>query len=101
MIHLRESKPVVDYCITKNEVNSINVLYSGTEAIPTGDIEISYNLVLNGGGRVKINSGFTPNGSKVYIFRNTFLDEVNVNKVTSTNGEFSFYDNVIVNETFF
>lgn len=82
-----------------NSGNSINLQYSDSHGIQSGDIEISYNLVTSGGGKVRINSNWTSNGRPVYIFRNTFMDEVEVMKVTSTNGSFRFYHNVIVNET--
>jgi len=82
-----------------NSRDSIGLQYSNSAGVNSGDIEISYNLVESGGGKVRINSNYTSSGYPVYIYRNTFLDEVDVNKVTSSNGEFSFYDNVIVNET--
>jgi hypothetical protein len=82
-----------------NATNSINFQYSNTGDINSGNIEISYNLVTSGGGKVRINSNSTSNGDPVYVFRNTFMDEVDVSKVTSTNGAFRFYNNVIVNET--
>ncbi|MDB4584480.1 right-handed parallel beta-helix repeat-containing protein [Draconibacterium sp.] len=82
-----------------NVANSINLQYSDTHGVLSGDIEISYNLVEAGGGKVRMNSNLTASGLPVYLFRNTFMDEVQVNKVTSINGLFSFSDNVIVNET--
>ena len=82
-----------------NPRNSINLQYSDSRGIQSGDIEISYNLVTRGGGRVRINSNYTSNGRPVYIFRNTFMDAVDVSKATSTNGPFHFHQNVIINET--
>ncbi len=85
------------YDNSDNDGNSINVQYSNSGGIQSGDIEISYNIVEAGGGKVRINSNYTAGGLPVYIFRNTFMDVVNVNKVTSNNGVFKFYDNVIIN----
>jgi len=82
-----------------NPSNSIIVQYYSTVATPSGDIEISHNLVETGGGKVRINSEQTTYGLPVYIFRNTFMDEVEQNRATSTNGIFSWTENVIVNET--
>lgn len=82
-----------------NPYNSINVQYASSNESQSGDIEISYNLVEAGGGTVRMNSNQTSSGRPVYIYRNTFLDEVNVLKVTSSNGPFYYYDNVIVNDT--
>lgn len=82
-----------------NSRNSINLQYSDSSGVLSGDIEVSYNLVEAGGGKVRMNSNLTARGLPVYLFRNTFMDEVEVNKVTSNNGVFSFSDNVIVNET--
>ena len=82
-----------------NPWHSINVLYSGSSGILSGDIEISYNLVETGGGKVDINNNQYGSGLPVYIFRNTFLDDVKQSRTTSSNGRFHWYENVIVNET--
>ncbi|WP_198264089.1 hypothetical protein [sulfur-oxidizing endosymbiont of Gigantopelta aegis] len=80
-----------------NPSNSINVqYYSGS--LGSGDIEISYNFVDVGGGRVRINSNQAASGGPMYMFRNTFLDEVQQNKVTVDNGQFYWYNNVIIND---
>ena len=82
-----------------NRTNSISVQYAGANGVNSGDMEISYNYVESGGGKVTINSNLTSIGMPVYIYRNTFLDEVMQNKVTSANGIFHWYHNVIVNNT--
>lgn len=84
---------------SSNSGNSISLQYSDTGALLSGDIEILYNLVNNGGGKVRINSNFTDNGLPVYTYRNTFVCEVEVNNAETTNGPFSFTENVIINET--
>jgi hypothetical protein len=83
-----------------NPRNSFNLLY-GTSGggVQSGDIEVSFNLVTRGGGKVRINSSYVSGGRPVHVFRNTFVGEVDVSKVTSSNGPFRFYNNVIVNET--
>lgn len=82
-----------------NPTYSINVQYAGAKGVNSGNIEISYNLVDAGGGMVNMNSALFSVGYPMYMFRNTFLDGILQNKVTSTNGMFYWYDNVIVNET--
>lgn len=84
-----------------NPRNSINLQYSNSSGIQSGNIEISYNLVESGGGTIRINSNQTDTGLPVYIFRNTFMDDAQQNRTTSTNGFFSWYENVIVNNTSF
>jgi hypothetical protein len=82
-----------------NSLNSINIMYGGSYGTP-GDYEVCYNLVVAGGGRVVINDqSYKASGFPVYVYRNTFMDEVLVKWVTSTNGPFEIRDNVIVNET--
>jgi hypothetical protein len=80
-----------------NALNSINLQYS-TAYGDYGDIEISYNLITAGGGKVLINNN-QPDGGPAYIYRNTIVEEVRMSRVTSTNGPFYFLNNVIVNET--
>ncbi len=82
-----------------NGVDSIGLQYSNTSGIKSGDIEISYNIVESGGGKVRINSNQTATGLPVYIFRNTFMDEAEQNLTTTSNGLFHWSNNVIVNET--
>ena len=82
-----------------NRRDSIGLQYSDTGGVLSGDIEISYNLVKAEGGKVRINSNQTASGLPVYIFRNTFMDEVQQNLTTSRNGHFYWYENVIINET--
>lgn len=84
-----------------NPWHSINITYSGSNGILSGDIEISFNLVKAGGGQIDINSNQFANGLPVYIFRNTFMDEARQARTTSTNGIFYWDKNVIVNETSF
>lgn len=72
--------------------------YVGDEDYPSGDIEIAYNLVHSGGGRVQINSNHASLGLPVHIFRNTFVADVVTYTATLENGPFRFYNNVIVNE---
>jgi hypothetical protein len=80
--------------LNNNNPTSINV-----QMYPlSGDIEISYNVVESGGGMVRINTTQNPTTLPVYISRNTFMDQVQMNRVTSTNGIFNFSDNVIINE---
>lgn len=80
-----------------NPQNSINVQYYRNSAAVSGNIEISYNYVAPGGGKVRINSQQESVGNPMYMFRNTFLDEVQQDRVSSTNGGFYWYGNVIVN----
>ena len=82
-----------------NSMDSISVQYSNGSGVNSGDIEISYNLVEAGGGQVTIDSNMTSVGGPMYMYRNTFLDKVTQNEVTSTNGPFYWTDNVIVNES--
>lgn len=82
-----------------NPINSINVQYYQSADAMTGDIEISYNFVDVGGGGVRINSNQTDTGLPMYMFRNTFLDSVKQERITTTNGNFYWYDNVIINES--
>ena len=84
-----------------NPRDSINVQYYKSKEAVSGDIEISYNVVDAGGGRVRINAQQEQLGNPIYIFRNTFMDAVQQNRVSSTNGLFKWYDNVIVNNTSF
>ena len=84
-----------------NRTNSISVQYAGSNGVNSGNMEISFNYVEKGGGKVTINSNLTSVGYPVYIYRNTFLDEAMQNKVTSSNGPFHWYHNVIVNDTSF
>jgi len=79
-----------------NPDDSIGLQYSDTGGILSGDIEISYNLI-NGGGRIRLNSNQTVTGKPVYVFRNTIIAEIGVAKVTATNGVFRISDNVIIN----
>ncbi len=83
----------------KNSQDSIGLQYSDSNGIQSGDIEISYNLVETGGGKLRINSNQMASGLPVYIFRNTFMDDVQQNRTTSSNGPFYWSKNVIVNET--
>lgn len=85
--------------MVNNSRDSINVQYYQSAEAVTGDIEISYNFVDAGGGRVRINANQTDTGLPMYMFRNTFLDDVQQGRVSSTNGNFYWYDNVIVNDT--
>ena len=71
-----------------NSTNSISVQYSGANGDNSEDMEISYNLVESGGGKVTINSNQTAVGNPVYIYRNTFISNVMQNKVTATHDLF-------------
>jgi hypothetical protein len=82
-----------------NPTNSINVQYAGAIGVDSGNMEISYNLVGFGGGLVKVNGNQAAVGNPMYMFRNTLLAGVLQNKVTTTNGPFHWYGNVILNET--
>jgi hypothetical protein len=81
-----------------NRSNSINVQYYGG-SVGSGDIEISYNFVDVGGGSVRVNTNQDASGGPMYMFRNTFLDDVQQNKVTLDNGQFYWYNNVIINDS--
>jgi hypothetical protein len=62
--------------LADNEQTSINLQYSNSHGIPSGDLEICFNTVLEGGGMVRINSNHTLEGLPVYVYRNTFMADI-------------------------
>jgi len=82
-----------------NPSNSINIQYSNTSGIASGNIEISHNVVEAGGGKVRVNSNQTTAGLPVYIHRNTFKGVVQQDVTTASNGPFYWSHNVIENES--
>lgn len=82
-----------------NEFNSINLQYSNSHGIPSGDLEICFNTVVSGGGLVRINSNHTLEGLPVYVYRNTLVADVEAIALTANNGPFEFRNNIIVNDS--
>lgn len=64
---------------------------------PTRDIEISHNLVMPGGGKVRINPVWSSSIGPVHMVRNTFLDKVQVQEITENTGPYTINRNVIIN----
>lgn len=82
--------------ITEGIGNGINVMYYATSS----DIDISYNFVkMTSGYGIQLNQENVATGSSVYVYRNTIQGDVRVSTVTSTNGPFTIYKNVFVNNT--
>lgn len=81
-----------------NPRNSINVQYSNSNNTPSGDIEICFNQILSGGGKIRINSNRTREGAPVYVYRNTILAEVEAIALTPSNGPFVFRNNILIND---
>lgn len=83
-----------------NPRNSVELHYEGAEkSFYSGDIEIRFNAIENGGGRININQGFQKKGVPVYIYRNTIIDDAEQKYATTTNGPFYWYNNVIINDS--
>lgn len=81
-----------------NSRNSIELHYNDSTFI-SGDIEIRFNVIEAGGGRLNVNQSYEKNGLPVYIYRNTIMDNANQIYATETNGPFYWQNNVIINQS--
>lgn len=84
----------------ENPRNSIELHYNNLNSSSfSGDIEILFNVVETGGGRINVNQSYQDIGFPVYIYRNTFMDNAEQKYVTAGNGPFYWKNNVIINES--
>lgn len=85
--------------LTDNSSYGVNIQYSDTSGIQSGDIEVSYNYIkMPGHDAVALNTNHTINGKPIYVFRNTIIGNAVATKATETNGPFYFHNNVIIND---
>lgn len=84
-----------------NPHNSIWEYYAdhAKSKTPSGDIEISFNIIEAGGGKLSVNEAFENNGLPIYVFRNTIMDGAFQNYVVETNGPFYWKNNVIISKS--
>lgn len=84
-----------------NKLDSIWEYYADEtkKGAPSGDTEISFNIIESDGGKIAINNKFEHNGLPIHIFRNTIMDGAFQNYVVESNGPFYWKNNVIINNT--
>lgn len=83
-----------------NPRNSIELHYNNLDSSSfSGDVEIRFNVVELGGGRLNVNQSYQDIGFPVYIHRNTLMDNAEQKYVTEFNGPFHWEHNVIINES--
>lgn len=86
--------------LTDNSSHGVNIQYSDTSGIKSGDIEVSYNYIkMPGHDSVALNTNHTSVGKPIYVFRNTIIGKASVIKVTAINGPFNFSNNIIINDS--